>query len=306
MVDFFAIFDKSVHVEIFVNDVYINLFSKIASLEIIDEDGTKSDRLTLKVDNSFLRPKYKDEIKVYINYKFYGLYSVVETIKDEKFLTIKADSINFNESLKEKKSRSFEKMKLCSLIEKIAKEHNLKAKCNYKHFIKHIAQDNESDINLLNRLAKEHNCICNIKNNTILFLNKSDTKDLPVFIVSLSECESYSIKHSAKPLYKSAVAKYHDTKHNKIKKVKVGSGSPEFVFVESFKSEAEARVKAENYLKMLEQNTITGRLSIYGQEIRAGGVLELTGVNEDAGEYKITKVTHKIGNKYIVEVEFKK
>ena len=58
---------------------------------------------------------------------------------------------------------------------------------------------------------------------------------------------------------------------------------------------------------MLNKGSITGNVAIQGKEIRAGGILVLSGFGEDDGEYSIKKVTHNLsGSGYTVRVEFEK
>lgn len=301
------LFGDKVNVYIIVNGNPLSVLAgvELVSVDIIDEIGIYADQLTLTFTAGFLRPSGGDKIQIFVNMINYGLYLVQETIKTEKLLTVKAISANFKDSLKEKKSRSFEKMSLCKLVKKIAGEHQLVTKCTIEAEIKHLSQDNESDISLLARLAKEHNATFNIKQNTIIFL-KEDEQDLPLFTIFEKEVESYEIRETTKNQYSSCKAIWRDTKQGKDMSVIVGEGKPQFVLKGNFKDKAEAKTKAEAKLKAIKQEAKTGRITIYGQEIRAGGKLLLVGFFLDDGIHKIKKVTHKIGESgYRITVDFR-
>lgn len=281
---------------------------ELVRLELLDEIGLYTDELTLIFPNSFLRPPSGFELAVTIGFQYYGIFAIQTTNKTDSNLVVKAIATNFNNSIKEKKNRSFEKIKLCAIISKIANEHKLKSKCDFKISVKHESQTNESDLNFLHRLATKFNAQFNIKNNTIIFLkHKEENKALPIFIISKNEVSHYSIKHKAKPHYKSAIAKWHDTKSNKEKKITVGKGKPIFYIQNRFKNEAEAHTEAKSKLKSLNRGTIEGSITLPGKEIRAGGILLLIGFFEDDGKYSIKRVTHTIDNNgYLVQVEFEK
>jgi phage protein D len=303
---FLSLVDRKVRVVIVVNGInFLTNITDLISLNFIDNIGAFADELSFKVVNSYFRPKVGEKLELYIGFAYYGSFIVKETTRTKKELTVKATSANFGDKLKEKKSRAWDKIKLCDLIAKIAKEHKLKHKCNIKGYIVHLAQDNESDLNLLSKLAKQYHARFNIKNETLIFI-EFGLDGVPEFAVIESECESYSITHTTKPAYKSAKAIWHDTKENKAKKVVVGKGEPQLILRNSYKNEAEARDAAKAALKNITQGTVKGRLSIYGQEIRSGGVLNLIGFLEEDGKYSIDKVTHSIDSRYITNVEFSK
>jgi len=287
-------------------DVTETIQKNLISLSLVDEVGVSADEVTIKVRNDFKRPKYGDELKVWIQDKYYGIYIVQTTTRTQSDLTIKATATNFTNSLKKKYNRSFENIKVCELIAKLAAENGLEHKCDIDFTFKHLAQTDESDLNLLVRIAKQLNAQFNIKNNTIIFIKtKQENESLPKFIIDIKEAISYLIKHNAKTVYKSVKAVWHDSKENKQKEVTYLSGEPQFILQDSFKNEAEAYKTAKSYFEMLNKGSVTGNISIPGKEIRAGGVLTLTGFGEDDGEYSIKRVNHNLSaSGYTVRVEF--
>jgi len=289
-------------------DITETISKNLISLSLIDEIGISADEVTIKVKNDFKKPKYGDELKIFIQGKYYGIYIVQTTIKTQSDLTIKATATNFTNSLKKKHNRSFENIKVCELISKLANENNLEYKCDIDFTFKHLAQTDESDLNLLVRLSKQLNAQFNIKNNKIIFIKtKQENENLPKFNIDIKEAINYSIKYNAKIIYNSVRAIYHNTKENKQKEIIYGSGEPQFVIQDSFKNEAEAYKRAKSYYEMLNKGSVTGNVTIPGKEVRAGGILVLSGFNKDDGEYSIKRVTHNLnGSEYTVRIEFEK
>ena len=277
----------------------------IKSISLKDESDSKSDNLTLNFDNLFKRPAYNDEIKIWLGYTdelyFCGTFLVQTTTKNQTSISVSATSVDFLDK-KDKKNESYENIKVCDLVKKLADRNGLNCKCNIDGFFKHIAQTNESDTSFLNRIAKMFNATFNIKNNTIIFLDKQD--DLPTFEVKKDEVSNYSIKYANKTLYKSVRAIWHDTKENKLKSAVFGDGEPEFQAQDIFKDENEARNRAKGILSFLNMGIKTGNLTIPGRNIIAGGILKLSGFGEDDGEYTINSVSHSVSDKYTVRVVF--
>jgi phage protein D len=298
-------------VEVNGKDVTANVKRHLASLSLKDEAGDATDELTLTFDNLYKRPKYEDKIKIWLGYKEIGLYFcgtflVQTTEKTQTSLRVRATSVNFTTQIKKKHNISYENISLCNLVKKIAQKNGLKYKCDFKDvFFKHLSQTNESDLNLLNRIAKMYNATFNIKNDTIIFIKKESNSDLPVFEIDKKNVSSYSIKYANKTLYKSVKATWHDTKENKVKEVIFGRGEPQYVLQDTFKDENEALKRAEGILSFLNSGIVSGNVVIEGMNIIAGGKLKLMDFGEDDGEYSIKRVTHNLsGSGYTVRVEF--
>ena len=297
-------------IEVNGKDVTQNIKKHLVSLTFKDESDNKADNLTISFDNLFKRPNYKDKIKLYLGYKESGLYYcgaflVQTTERNQNSLRVSATSVNFSAPNKEKKNLSYENINLVDLVKKIADRNSLNYKCDFDEvFFKHLAQTNESDLHLLNRLATMYNATFNIKNNTIIFIKKQ-SNNLAVFEIDRKIVNSYSIKYANKTLYKSTKAIYHDTKENKIKSVIYKKGEPQFLLQDTFKDENEALKRAEGVLSLLNSGTVNGNLSIDGMNIIAGAKLKLKNFGEDDGEYFIKSVSHNYNSSgYICRVEF--
>jgi len=281
------------------DDVTESLQENMVSLSVVDEEGILSDELTLEVAGKIKRPKYGDELRVWLGYEeagleFVGLFVVQTTTREKKeLLTIKATATDFGGSLKVKKTREFSKMSYMDLCSAIASEHSLDVRCDYAGSFKYIAQSDESDLAFLMRLAKELNQIFSIKNNTLFFGAKK--KEELSYVVEYDECISCSITHTNKTHYKSVKATYRDTKTNSDKEVVYGDGEPVLNIQGSFKDDDEALQKAKARLSRANKATITGSITTPGRVCFAGGSLKLVGSLDD-GVYGITRVSHEFSS----------
>ena len=296
-------------------DVTALLQKDLGSITFSDEDGNQSDEITLKVAGDFTRPKYQDEIKLWLGYKesalFYcGLFKVQSTERDAYSLTIHATGADFSSALKQKRDTSYEKVSLKDVVKIVADRHGLKLKSDFDDlFMPHLSQTNESDLHMMKRLSNDYNGIFSIKNGTLVFMRRIKenmvSKELPVFEIDISECESHSIKHSDRTIYGACKALWQDTKENKVQSVTVGNGTPILKLQGHFKTPAEAQTKAEAKLQNANRGTKSGTINMYGREVYAGGMLKLTGAKEDDGEYSIKSVNHTFdsGWKMSIEIE---
>ena len=299
------------------DDVTAILKQNNTSLSFKDEANEKADELTIKITDGFIRPKYEDELQLYLGYglnlTFCGTFKVQSSTWDKhQGITINATSVDFSNVLKQKRDITYEKLSIKDICSQIANRGGLELKCDFDDiFMTSIAQHDESDLNFLNRLARDLNAIFNIKNNTLYFMKKvkDDKKndELPKYTISANECISISIKHSNRTLYKSCKATWHDTKTNTTKNIIIGDGMPQLIYKSSFKNEAEAKLRADAYLQRANQGIVTGSLSIAGEIIFAGGVLNLIDTLEDDGEYQIKSVSHDFsGSGWTTSLEFEK
>lgn len=294
-------------------DVTSALQKNLSSIAFSDEDGNQSDEITIKVVGDFKRPKYEDQIKLWLGYEesalfFCGLFLVQTTERDSFGLTITATGADFSKTLKQKRDTSYEQLSIKAIAAMIAKRNSLSLKCDFDDMqITHLSQTNEADLQFMKRLATEYNAIFSVKNNTLVFMKrtkeskKSDA--LAVFDIDASECSNITVKHANKTLYNSCVARWHDTKTNETKSITVGSGDPVLRMEGQFKTPADAKAKAEAKLESANRGTKTGTITMYGREIYAGGVLKLSGAGEDNGEYSIKSVNHAFGGGWSMSIE---
>jgi len=100
-------------------DVTETIQKNLISLSLTDEIGISADEVTIKVRNDFKRPNYGDELKVWIQDKYYGIYIIQTTTRTQSDLTIKATATNFTNSLKKKKTEALKISKYVRLLQRL-------------------------------------------------------------------------------------------------------------------------------------------------------------------------------------------
>lgn len=176
-------------------------------------------------------------------------------------VTISAKSADFKKKFIEQKNYSFVDKTINEIVEKIAKDHDLKFKVSdelAKIRLKNVQQDNESDANLLTRIAEEHDAIASIKKGTLLFIKRGDGKtasgqELPVIIIKRKDGDQHAYSLNDRDAYTGVKAKYTTAKDGKRKEVLAGDEERTKMLRKTFQSEEEAMNAAENELKKLKR-----------------------------------------------------
>ncbi|AKA47537.1 TPA: phage late control D family protein [Haemophilus influenzae] len=213
-------------------DITQVISSRLISLSLTDNRGLEADTLDLELsdhDGKLALPPRNATIQVALGWKGKplidkGQYSVDEVqfsggAGSADRLTIRARAADLKGSFSEQKERSFDKKTLGEIIDTIAKENQLKSHCEKKlanTFIAHIDQTNESDINLLSRLAEEHGAMCTVKNGTLLFMplgqgKTASGKPIPLRKITRKSGDSYTFSIAESENYKAVRAYWHDT-----------------------------------------------------------------------------------------------
>lgn len=213
-------------------DITQVISSCLISLSLTDNRGLEADTLDLELsdhDGKLALPPRNATISLALGWKGAplidkGQYSVDEVqfsggAGSADRLTIRARAADLKGSFSEQKERSFDKKTLGKIIDTIAKENQLKSQCEKKlanTFIAHIDQTNESDINLLSRLAEEHGAMCTVKNGTLLFMplgqGKTATgKPIPLRKITRKSGDNYNFSIAESENYKAVRAYWHDT-----------------------------------------------------------------------------------------------
>lgn len=225
----------------------INISSKVNNrlmqMRIENKRGFEVDTLDLTLsdhDGLLEIPSKGAVIEAWLGWQHSGLvYKGSYIVKEAEHsgapdsLRIRATSADMKKTLKQKKERSFDNVLLSEIIAKIAIEQDLTYKIHpnlSSHKIIHLDQ-NESDANLLTRLADEHDAIVTIKNGTLLFMPKGQSKtvsgqDLPTVILNRAQGDEHRYSFSDGGEEVTAIrAFYYDAKMAKKLEVVVGDQS---------------------------------------------------------------------------------
>ncbi|WP_049082771.1 MULTISPECIES: contractile injection system protein, VgrG/Pvc8 family [Acinetobacter calcoaceticus/baumannii complex] len=224
-------------------DISSKINNRLVQMRIENKRGFETDTLDLTLsdhDGLLEIPSKGAVIQAWIGWQLTGLvYKGSFVVKEVEHagapdvLRIRATSGDMKKSLKKKKERSFDDIALGDLIRKIAIEHDLNDQVSEElanHKIIHIDQ-NESDANLLTRLADEHDAIATIKNGMLLFMPKGKSQtisgqELPTFVLTRSKGDEHRYSFSDGGEEVTAIrAFYYDDKMAKKLEVIVGDQS---------------------------------------------------------------------------------
>jgi phage protein D len=276
----------------------------ILSLSFDDASGSKSDKVSVQVVPNFKRPAPNSKLE--LTFKSFnngvlkdelvcGLFHTQKVTRtNNKALSFTATGVEFNDKQKEKLSFNYKDTKLSTIVGIVATRLGHKLKFDSDDLtIKSLNQTNETDINFLDRLAKDYNVTFSIKNDILYFVNK-DNESLPISTVNISFCGSSSFSHSTKKYYKSCEASWHDNEEAKTLTVSVFSGTPVLKIKGSYHSTKEATVKAKAKLLQTNKGIIKASFSTRGFKLYAGTKANVidTYENEDDGIYSVETCKH--------------
>lgn len=169
-------------VEVDGEDISPMMASRLISLSVKDNRGLVVDSIDIELDDSdglLTIPPKGAMIQVWLGWSDKGLtdkgvYKVESTSHRgaPDVLSISAQANDISEGLKQKRERSWSKKSINDIFQAVASEYDLKCIVHEKFkskIIQYIAQ-NESDANLITRIADENDAISTVKNGHLILL----------------------------------------------------------------------------------------------------------------------------------------
>jgi len=287
---------------------------QILQASFTDKAGFKSDQLSISLMPNVPKPNPSSVIKFELfndlgQYMNCGLFHVQSITRgSNKALSFTATGVEFNQKQKDKKSQHYQNTKLSSIVSLVAGRLGHEAKFKTEDIdIISLYQTDETDIQFLDRIAKDYDVLFTIKNDIAFFVNKEDESH-PVYAVNAEKCMSITVKTSTKKVYKSCKVEYYDKKLAMWIPQTTSGDQPQLKVKCEAKSEAEALAKGKSKLAQAQRGTVSGNLETIGQELYAGTRLRLydTYNHEDDGEYSIETARHTYSRSsgWVVDVEF--
>lgn len=216
---------------------------RIMSMRIDDNRGFVADMLDLELsdhDGKLDIPPRNAILEVAIGWKGEQLINKGKfTVDEVEFsgapdkLTIRARAADMKGSLTTPKERSFHQITIGALVAQIAQENDLADYCGVrfeKQTIPHLDQTNESDINLLSRLAEQYDAIATVKNGVLLFIpagtsKTASGKDIKQMQITKKAGDSYSFSVVENNNYKAVRAYWYNTDNGKKGEVLIDENS---------------------------------------------------------------------------------
>jgi hypothetical protein len=164
-------------------DITLSFADRLESLTLTENRGPEADQLDIVLldhDGKLDIPHRGIKLNLAIGWQVGGLIDKGTFIVDDvehsgtpDKLTMRARSADLRAGLTTQKERSWHGKSVGDIITSIAKENNLKPVIPTDlaaQAIQHIDQTNESDVNLLSRIAKMFDALFTVKSGNLLFL----------------------------------------------------------------------------------------------------------------------------------------
>ena len=209
-------------------DLADKLTTRLISLTLTDNRGFEADQLDLVLndaDGKLDIPTRGVEISLSLGWADSGLiqkglYRVdeVEHSGAPDQLTLRARSADLRTGLAAQHERSWHDTTLRDIVEEIAMACDLDPRIDAALAdlpIAHIDQTNESDANLLTRLAKDHDAIATVKAGTLLFTRAGIAttvggKSVPAVTITRSDGDQHRFSVADRDTYIGVRAQYHN------------------------------------------------------------------------------------------------
>ncbi|WP_413081218.1 phage late control D family protein [Yersinia thracica] len=212
---------------------------RLMSLTLTDNRGFEADQLDIELDDSdgqLVLPRRGAKIAVALGWQGAALIDKGTFTVDEiehsgapDKLTIRARSADFRETLNIRRDQSYHKTTIGGMIKIIAERNKLTATLNKTMSdltVDHIDQTNESDGNLITRLAKQYGAIATVKNGNLLFIRQGQAKTasgkpIPVMMIIRSLGDGHQFSMADRGAYTGMVANWLNTRTTEKPEVKV-------------------------------------------------------------------------------------
>lgn len=204
--------------------------ARLISLTLTDNRGFEADTLDLSLDDSdgkLALPARGVSITVALGWMGSPLVDKGSYVIDEiehsgapDQLMLRAKSADLRAGLSIKKEKSWNGKKLGDIVKSIAAEHGLTPKVSAslaKLKIEHIDQTSESDVNLLTRLAQDHDAIATVKKGMLLFMPSGEAESVtgikfPTSTLARSSGDQHRFAMAERDTYTAVKAYYQDVK----------------------------------------------------------------------------------------------
>lgn len=218
-------------------DISTRLQGRVLSLTLAENRGFEADQLDLEIDDSDGRvsmPRRGSKLTLSLGWAATGLvdkgtFTVDETghggVPDK--ITIRARSADMRGGFTAKRERSFHQKTLGDIVRTIAQPYGLTPLIQndlQTEWIDHLDQTDESDANLLTRLAEMFDAIATVKQGRLLFLRSGKAMSasglaLPAVTITRASGDGHNFNIADRDSFAGVKANYYDTKAGKKEEV---------------------------------------------------------------------------------------
>jgi len=305
---------------------------RLISVTIVDKEGVTSDTISCELNdgNPFaMIPRKGDQISASLGYQETGLAFFGTYILDNPELrclpygmTINGKGANARDELKQHRLRHWDNRTVRDIVSEIASENGLTPVIDDEvssHAYEWFGQQDESDLHVVERLARRHGALFSIKDRNLVFAGKGtgrSAKGSPLTEIVATPADIVAgtcrITFAHRNRFKKVKGRVQDRNRAKLIEIEVESdeeGTAEYTLPEPFADEAEARRAASAKGDALKSETIRTSVTLFGDpSIRAGAPFRYSGVRPGVDEisFIIETATHRLSKSgYLTEVEAK-
>lgn len=298
-------------------DITSRVQSRLSSLTLTDNRGMEADQLDLTLDDHdglLSIPRTGVQLQLSIGWTGAlvdkGSFTVDESSHSgaPDQLTIRARSVNLREGMNTKQERSWHRTTLGDIVTTIAKANDLKPVISAQFRdveIKHQDQTNESDLNLLTRLAKENDAIATVKNGSLLFIVAGEGvtasgKPVPPYTLRRSAGDQHNYSVADRDAYSGVKAYWQDTNSAAKKEVIEGGGDNLKTLRHTYASETSALRAAKAEFRKIKRgkSAFSLTLAMGNPLLYPETPVRCIGWKKEINEtpWVISKVTHNISD----------
>lgn len=291
------------------NDITAAVKDRFVSLKLKDETGNTSDELTITLadhdpTSPIAIPPTGASLALSLGYTDTGITAMGNYIVDEislegppDHLIITARAAAFDQGndgayhLQTQKVRSWKAgVTIGAMVAKIAKEHGMTSAVDStlsSVALPHVDQQDESDLNMLLRLAKKYDAVVKPNGGQLVFAKRGQFKSvsgqtIPAITIDKSDCTTYGYHQQKRESAGTVVAYYHAVKQAKRHLVTVGTGEPVRRIKQYFQTQDEAKAAAQAELAKRSRAMQTFHITMPGRpDVAAEGKVTLTGFHPD-------------------------
>jgi len=232
-------------------------------------------------------------------------------------MKITGHAADMRETLKEHRTKGYENKTILEIVTDIAGRHGLTPAVNAQigAFVNdYVAQQGESDMHFLTRLAKRHDCIFKVANGRLIFVPRGEAASasglsMPNVTITPDMVKAYEATFKDRPAFQKTYATWWDRKKAKLNKEESddqqndetsGESAVDADFGVRHQHPNKDVAKATANAKQAEndKDTRTMTITVYGDaEIRAEATLTVQGVRDRVNDqWRVKQVTHSIMN----------
>ena len=305
-------------------DVTAAIRDRLISLSVTDEDGRRSDRLTLEIDDRggvVTFPETDVALDVSVGFEglpltFLGRFAVdrVSGSGMPRQMTIEATAANMVGPIRAPKTRAWENVTLGEIVGTIAGEAGLEPVTGAS--VADVAfpyegQTEESDLHFLSRLSRRVDATAKPAAGKLVVVRRDEGVNAsgdPVEPVVLfaSQLSGWTWELTEREVYKSVTAEWGDTDAATLNEVTVGTGEPVRRLRHPLPTQDEARDAATSELAMSGRAALTVKADTAGFHpgLFAGGRVALAGLRQGIdGLFLIRRVEHRLEGSLLTSVE---